>query len=260
MLYVHCTLMDESRQCLTCLLLLTPIMFPDGNHFTFQSLLFSVFAKLLFAHSTRISSAVIIVVLLLGVTDFYPKFTFVLSSGGDRLDVRQEQENLRFLLHHCCLTVPPCKLCSPRLSPVSCGLLNSPPAASPSCPVLAPGPRPAAAGSIYFARSRLWRSVWSRLWRGVWSVSCKMWSTCHFSNQLELLVCGPHRVYAPTIWTLQIFPIRCMQIRKVRKLRKCRYWTSCLRWLASGSASALTRSALTRRNLIDLLRHEKLRN
>ena len=82
MLYVHCTLMDESRQCLTCLLLLTPIMFPDGNHFTFQSLLFSVFAKLLFAHSTRISSAVIIVVLLLGVTDFYPKFTFVLSLGG----------------------------------------------------------------------------------------------------------------------------------------------------------------------------------
>ena len=96
MLYVHCTLMDESRQCLTCLLLLTPIMFPDGNHFTFQSLLFSVFAKLLFTHSTRISSAVIIVVLLLGVTDFYPKFTFVLSLGGDRLDVRQEQENLRF--------------------------------------------------------------------------------------------------------------------------------------------------------------------
>ena len=132
--------MDESRQCLTCLLLLTPIMFPDGNHFTFQSLLFSVFAKLLFAHSTRISSAVIIVVLLLGVTDFYPKFTFVLSSGGDRLDVRQEQENLRFLLHHCCLTVS--SLQAVLASPVSC-LLRTPEFASCRFSfVSSPRPRP----------------------------------------------------------------------------------------------------------------------
>ena len=49
----------------------------------------SVFVKLLFTHWTRISSAVINVVLPLGVTDFYQKFTFVLSSRGDRLDVKQ---------------------------------------------------------------------------------------------------------------------------------------------------------------------------
>ena len=137
-MYVCCTLMDESRQCLTCLLLLTPMMFPAGNHFKVFSL-FSVFVKLLF-------TPLLSMLFSLLVSQISIKSLLLFWARGETDLTWSSSKKSKISASHCCLTVS--SLQAVLCLPVSC-LLRTPDSWIRLLPLLlgvqcsVPGPRPA---------------------------------------------------------------------------------------------------------------------